>query len=65
MILITGILMVIAVAFAAADWRRGLFVAIPVALLQDPLRKLTPGEPVFYVMLVGVVIAVAAIAALM
>jgi hypothetical protein len=65
MILITGILLVIAVAFAAADWRRGLFVAVPVALLQDPLRKLTPGEPVFYVMLVGVVIAVAAIAAMM
>ena len=35
------------------------------ALLQDPLRKLTPDQPVVYVVLVGVVFGAAALAATM
>lgn len=60
---IAVLLLVLAVALTVADWRRALFVAVPVALLQDPLRKLTPGQPVVYVLLVGVVFAAAAMAA--
>ena len=63
MIAITGALLLLAAVVTAADWRRGLFVAVPVALLQDPLRKLVPGQPVVYVVLVGAVIGVAVLAA--
>jgi hypothetical protein len=37
------------------DWRRGLLACLVVGFLQDPLRKLTPGRPVAFVVLVGVV----------
>jgi hypothetical protein len=30
-----------------SDWRRGLLLAIVVGVLQDPVRKLTPGAPVW------------------
>ncbi len=63
MLLVTGLLLFLATAIVVDDWRRSLFVAVAVAVLQDPLRKLTPGEPVVYVVLVGVVIGIAALAA--
>ena len=37
------------------DWRRGLLLCLVVGFLQDPLRKVTPGQPVAFVVLVGVV----------
>jgi hypothetical protein len=37
------------------DWRRGLLLCLAVGFLQDPLRKITPGQPVAFVVLVGVV----------
>lgn len=37
------------------DWRRGLLLCIAVGFLQDPLRKITPGQPVAFVVLAGVV----------
>jgi hypothetical protein len=37
------------------DWRRGLVACLVVGFLQDPLRKITPGQPVAFVVLVGVV----------
>lgn len=30
---------------AAADWRKGVFMAVAIAAVQDPLRKLVPGVP--------------------
>src|SRR5262245_24213716 len=63
MTIATGVLLFLAVLVTLNDWRRALFVTVPVALLQDPLRKLTPGEPVVYVMLVGIVFGAAALAA--
>ncbi|MDP9360704.1 MAG: hypothetical protein M3P29_04550 [Acidobacteriota bacterium] len=39
-------LMLLSVAIALADWRRGWLLAILVGVLQDPARKLTPGTPV-------------------
>jgi hypothetical protein len=65
MITLVGVLLFFAVAITITDWRRGLFIAVPVALLQDPLRKLTPGQPVVFVALVGVVIGAAVLAATM
>src|SRR5262245_33740663 len=42
-----------------AQWRLALLLCLATALLQDPLRKLTPGQPVLFVMFVGVVFAAA------
>ena len=40
---------------ALTRWRWGLFLCVLVGLLQDPLRKVAPDQPVFFVVLVGVV----------
>jgi hypothetical protein len=49
------------VAFAALlainSWPSTLLLCTIVAILQDPMRKLTPGQPVYFVGLVGVVFA--------
>ena len=39
-------LMLLSVAIALTDWRRGWLLAILIGVLQDPARKLTPGTPV-------------------
>jgi len=64
-VVITGVLLLLAIVATFADWRRGLFVVIPIALLQDPLRKLTPGEPVVYILLAGLVLGTAVLTASM
>jgi hypothetical protein len=33
-------------AFALVDWRRAWFLVIVAGVLQDPVRKLTPGSPI-------------------
>ncbi len=50
--------MLMAVAIALVDWRRGWLLAILVGFLQDPARKLTPGGPVIMTMSIIVVYAV-------
>lgn len=35
-----------AAAFALVDWRRAWFLVVLAGVLQDPVRKLTPGSPV-------------------
>jgi hypothetical protein len=62
-ILVTAALLLLAAAITAADWRRAIFVAVPVAMVQDPLRKLVEGQPVAYVVLVGVVVCVGTLVA--
>lgn len=37
-------------AVALQDWRRGVFAAIAVGLVQDPLRKMMPGTPGIFAM---------------
>ena len=50
---------------ALADWRRALLGVIIVGVLQDALRKLTPGAPAFYIVwATAVYLAVIAIAML-
>ena len=44
---------------ALADWRRGWLLAIVVGVLQDPVRKLVPGAPVYLTFsIVGVYVAI-------
>jgi hypothetical protein len=50
-------LMAVLVFLAIAEWRVGLLLCLVMAILQDPLRKLTPGQPVYYVVFVGAVFA--------
>lgn len=46
------------------DWRRGIAMAILIAMIQDPLRKIIPGTPAFLTMASMPVWLVAAAAAL-
>jgi hypothetical protein len=52
-----------AVLWAIAEWRLALLLCLATAVLQDPLRKLTPQQSVVFVALVAVVFAAAWIAA--
>jgi len=53
------LLLLPAVAIALFDWRKGLFAMLVVAFLQDPARKLEAGQPVYFTLLSGVVLAAA------
>jgi hypothetical protein len=65
MLAATIALLSLAVLAAFSNWRRGIFIAIVVALLQDVLRKLTPDQPAVFVVMVGVVFGAAALGAMM
>jgi len=49
--------------WAFAEWRLGLLLSLATAILQDPLRKLTPHQPVLFVGFVGVVFGAACVGA--
>ena len=49
--------------FALLQWRWGLLLCIVTAILQDPMRKITPDQPVFFVVFVGIVFAGACLGA--
>src|SRR5947207_3105064 len=46
-------LLILGLVLCAANWRVGVSICLLVGFLQDPLRKLTPGEPVYFTALVG------------
>lgn len=55
--------LLLAIAIALVDWRRGWAMALAVGVLQDPARKLTPGTPVvltYSIVIVYMAIIVAA-----
>ncbi len=56
-VVVTFVLLGIAIVLTLQDWRLGLFATIAVGFLQDPLRKLVPEQPVYFVVLVGVMFA--------
>lgn len=59
------LLVALAALLALVNWRWGLFLCVLTGLLQDPLRKLAPGQPVYFVVLVGVVFGAAWLGALL
>jgi hypothetical protein len=62
--MVSAIALVAAAAFLAfAEWRLGLLLCLATAILQDPLRKLTPDQPVIFVVFVGVVFGAACLGA--
>jgi len=58
MILLSIALLMLAGLVTMLDWRKGLLMCVLVGVAQDPLRKLAPGQPVYYVLLVGVIFAI-------
>jgi hypothetical protein len=55
----------VAAALSFSNWRSSLFLCVLVGLLQDPLRKLAPNQPAYFVVLVGVVFGAAWLGALL
>ena len=56
-------LVAVPVIWALAEWRLALLLCLSTAILQDPLRKLTPDQPVLFVAFVGAVFGAACVGA--
>lgn len=52
---ITLMLLALAALVAVTDWRKGMVLCVLTGILQDPARKLIPEQPVYFIVLVGVV----------
>jgi hypothetical protein len=57
------LLLAVACFWAFAEWRFGMILCLATAILQDPLRKLTPDQPVVFVVFAGVVFGAACLGA--
>lgn len=57
------LLLTVAGLTAMLDWRNGLIACIAVGVLQDPFRKLAPGQPIYYVVFVAFIFAITAVRA--
>ena len=55
--------LLVAVVVALANWRLGIFGMVAVGVLQDPLRKLVPGQPSWFVLGAALVFAALALSA--
>jgi len=49
------VLFLVIVSFT--NWRLGLFITLIAGFIQDPMRKILPGEPVYMVVFLGIFIA--------
>ncbi len=56
---LTAGLVLAAGLIALLDWRKGLALCVLIGIAQDPLRKLAPNQPIYYVVLVGFVFGAA------
>lgn len=63
-LLLFGAVLLTSMAVALTNWRHGWFAAIVCGILQDPVRKLTPGTPPWLTMSIVAVYAVILFAAL-
>src|SRR5688500_8215419 len=53
----------ISVMASVMNWRHGLFLCVVAGFVQDPLRKITPGQPVVLVVFVAFVFAASIVGA--
>ncbi len=51
-------LLIITGGLTMLDWRKGLLMCVLIGVAADPLRKLAPNQPQYYVILVGIVFGV-------
>ena len=56
---LTMLALMMAGVLTLLDWRKGLFICVIIGVAQDPLRKLAPNQPIYYVLLVGVIFGLA------
>jgi hypothetical protein len=56
---LTLVALMLAGLLTMLDWRKGLTMCCLIGIAQDPLRKLAPNQPVYYVVLVGAIFAIA------
>lgn len=54
MIVVAALLGILGLLASFANWRNGVLIAIAVGFLQDPIRKLLPGQPFELVILVAI-----------
>ena len=55
-LLFAGAFALLGLLLLLGRWRAGLLVAVAIGFLQDPLRKIAPGEPIYFVL--GGIVAV-------
>lgn len=48
-----------------SDWRRGIYVVALAGFLQDPIRKMIPGEPVAFTMIAPVLFGICVLSAIL
>lgn len=58
------IYLAIAALLIFGDWRRGLAIIVLTTIIQDPLRKLTPDQPIAFSLMTGVIAVVTLLASL-
>lgn len=58
------LVLLLVASLAFSNWRHGFALCVLTAILQDPLRKLAPGQPVYFIVFVGVVFAAASLGAM-
>ena len=63
MIALFNVIILICAAIAILDWRKGLYACVVAAIVQDPLRKLIPDEPVYFTVVAAAVLALAVVRA--
>ncbi|MCX7898629.1 MAG: hypothetical protein N2444_00815, partial [Methylocystis sp.] len=61
---VAAIYLAIAGFFVLSNWRRGLPIIILTTMIQDPLRKLAPQQPVVFSLMAGAVAVITLIASL-
>lgn len=54
MIVLVLIIAALGLALCVMDWRVGMLVCIVVGFLADTIRKVTPDQPVYFVVIVGI-----------
>ncbi len=55
--------LLVACLVSLSDWRRGMYLTVAVALLQDPIRKIVPGQPPYFILFAGIVYGAALLGA--
>ena len=50
-------------ALCFLDWRLGVSISVVAGFLQDPIRKLLPGEPVYLTVIVGIFVVITCLGA--
>lgn len=61
---IAAIYLAIAAVLILSDWRRGLPIAALTTIIQDPLRKLAPAQPIVFTLMAGAIAVMTFVASL-